>query len=347
MRTNVLTLLLLGVTLAAAHRRVRRRQVRQAEGPVAPSALPTRWSGFACDAAVAGNDDATLRPRPSATRSSSPPASSSTRPQGEHRAPWCAPRSRPTTASRPHSSTATAGARSALPARRPRPAAVHARDGRAARRRRFLSCSCPISSGGWAPTPRPTRGRCSATRRCARRGRSGTKRAAPRRRTWCATCAAYLDHLAARRCGVTGYCMGGRLALLAAEAYPDRIAAAAAYPPGGLVGDAPDSAHAARRPDPRPRVRRRRERGPELHRRAAQDLRRRADRPPASITSSSSTRRAMAGCRATCRCTTRDKPSATGTRSSGSSAARSGRKGRRGSRTLAPRPRGSVGMERR
>lgn len=54
---------------------------------------------------------------------------------------------------------------------------------------------------------------------------------------------AYLDHVGDARCGVTGYCMGGRLALLAAATYPDRIAAAAAYHPGGVVTDGPDSPH--------------------------------------------------------------------------------------------------------
>jgi len=55
--------------------------------------------------------------------------------------------------------------------------------------------------------------------------------------------AAYLDRLGAPKVGVTGYCMGGRLTLMAAAAYPERIAAAAAYHPGGLVSDAPDSPH--------------------------------------------------------------------------------------------------------
>jgi carboxymethylenebutenolidase len=53
----------------------------------------------------------------------------------------------------------------------------------------------------------------------------------------------YLDRLAAAKVGVTGYCMGGRLSLVAAATYPDRIAAAAAYHPGGLVTDGPDSPH--------------------------------------------------------------------------------------------------------
>jgi carboxymethylenebutenolidase len=43
--------------------------------------------------------------------------------------------------------------------------------------------------------------------------------------------------------GITGYCMGGRLAMYAAGHYGDRIAAAAAYHPGGLATDSPDSPH--------------------------------------------------------------------------------------------------------
>lgn len=60
---------------------------------------------------------------------------------------------------------------------------------------------------------------------------------------------AFLAHLAAQpdvrqpKVGVTGYCMGGRLALVAAGHYPDRIAAAAAYHPGNAANDAPDSPH--------------------------------------------------------------------------------------------------------
>jgi carboxymethylenebutenolidase len=53
---------------------------------------------------------------------------------------------------------------------------------------------------------------------------------------------AYLAELAGK-VAVTGYCMGGRLALTAAGTYPDRIVAAAAYHPGGLATDAPDSPH--------------------------------------------------------------------------------------------------------
>lgn len=56
-------------------------------------------------------------------------------------------------------------------------------------------------------------------------------------------------HLAAQRAvkdapiGVTGYCMGGRLAVYAAGYFGDRIAAAASYHGGGLATDAPDSPH--------------------------------------------------------------------------------------------------------
>ena len=41
----------------------------------------------------------------------------------------------------------------------------------------------------------------------------------------------------------TGYCMGGRMSLIAAATYPDKIVAAASYHPGGLVTDKPDSPH--------------------------------------------------------------------------------------------------------
>ena len=61
--------------------------------------------------------------------------------------------------------------------------------------------------------------------------------------------AAFLDFLAAQPevrpgpVGVVGYCMGGRMAFLAAGTYPGRIAACAAYHPGGLATDKPDSPH--------------------------------------------------------------------------------------------------------
>lgn len=60
---------------------------------------------------------------------------------------------------------------------------------------------------------------------------------------------AYLDWLAASPLvadgpvGTTGYCMGGSLGLRTAAAYPDRIAAAAAFHTGNLATDAEDSPH--------------------------------------------------------------------------------------------------------
>ncbi|PXA91749.1 dienelactone hydrolase [Caulobacter sp. D4A] len=43
--------------------------------------------------------------------------------------------------------------------------------------------------------------------------------------------------------GVVGYCMGGRLALIAAGTYPDSIAVVASYHGGGLANDTPSSPH--------------------------------------------------------------------------------------------------------
>jgi carboxymethylenebutenolidase len=60
---------------------------------------------------------------------------------------------------------------------------------------------------------------------------------------------AFLAHLANEpdvkpgKVGITGYCMGGRMALAAAGHFPDRVAAAAAYHPGNVATDAPDSPH--------------------------------------------------------------------------------------------------------
>jgi carboxymethylenebutenolidase len=60
---------------------------------------------------------------------------------------------------------------------------------------------------------------------------------------------AYLDFLAAQEAvadgpmGVTGYCMGGALALRTAAHRPHQIAAAAAFHPARLATDAPDSPH--------------------------------------------------------------------------------------------------------
>ncbi len=60
---------------------------------------------------------------------------------------------------------------------------------------------------------------------------------------------AFLDLLARRPevqrggIGITGYCMGARLSLAAAGTYPEEIVAAAAYHPGRVATDAPDSPH--------------------------------------------------------------------------------------------------------
>lgn len=49
----------------------------------------------------------------------------------------------------------------------------------------------------------------------------------------------------ASRIGMVGYCMGGRLAFIAAGAWPERVVAAASIHGGGLVSDAEDSPHRA------------------------------------------------------------------------------------------------------
>ncbi|WP_410657638.1 dienelactone hydrolase family protein [Amycolatopsis sp. lyj-112] len=60
---------------------------------------------------------------------------------------------------------------------------------------------------------------------------------------------AYLEFLIAQPevspgpVAVTGYCMGAVLAMRAATAHPDRVAAVAGFHPGALVTDAPDSPH--------------------------------------------------------------------------------------------------------
>ena len=60
---------------------------------------------------------------------------------------------------------------------------------------------------------------------------------------------AFLDHLAAQPdvkkggIGTTGYCMGGRMSLIAAGTYPDRIVAAASYHGGRLANEDADSPH--------------------------------------------------------------------------------------------------------
>ena len=57
---------------------------------------------------------------------------------------------------------------------------------------------------------------------------------------------AYLDYLAglaSEPFAITGYCMGARIALRIAAAFPGRVAALAGFHAGGLVTDAPDSPH--------------------------------------------------------------------------------------------------------
>ncbi len=59
---------------------------------------------------------------------------------------------------------------------------------------------------------------------------------------------AYLDALTSRPdvtvpVGVVGYCMGARLAIRAACAHPDEVAACAGFHGGGLATDEPDSPH--------------------------------------------------------------------------------------------------------
>jgi carboxymethylenebutenolidase len=59
----------------------------------------------------------------------------------------------------------------------------------------------------------------------------------------------FLDFLAKQKevkkgpVGITGYCMGGTLALRVAAWFPDRICAAACFHGGNLATDAPDSPH--------------------------------------------------------------------------------------------------------
>ena len=43
--------------------------------------------------------------------------------------------------------------------------------------------------------------------------------------------------------GITGYCMGGRMALTAAGTFGERVGCAASFHPGGLATDKPDSPH--------------------------------------------------------------------------------------------------------
>jgi carboxymethylenebutenolidase len=62
------------------------------------------------------------------------------------------------------------------------------------------------------------------------------------------TVGAVLEHIAGRpdfrgRVGTTGYCMGGNASVRTATIFGDRIAATAAFHPGGLVTDQPESPH--------------------------------------------------------------------------------------------------------
>ncbi|HEY6464219.1 MAG TPA: dienelactone hydrolase family protein [Polyangiaceae bacterium] len=62
------------------------------------------------------------------------------------------------------------------------------------------------------------------------------------------TIGAVLEHVAKRtdvrgRVGTTGYCMGGNASVRIATIFGDRIAATAAFHPGGLVTEEPDSPH--------------------------------------------------------------------------------------------------------
>ena len=52
-----------------------------------------------------------------------------------------------------------------------------------------------------------------------------------------------LDGVSDGPIGVTGYCMGARLAVRAANAHPDLVAACGGFHGGGLVTDDPDSPH--------------------------------------------------------------------------------------------------------
>ena len=60
---------------------------------------------------------------------------------------------------------------------------------------------------------------------------------------------AFLDYLATHpnvapsKVGAVGFCMGGGMAIAAAGAYPDRIAAVASFHGGNLATDKPDSPH--------------------------------------------------------------------------------------------------------
>lgn len=75
-----------------------------------------------------------------------------------------------------------------------------------------------------------------------------------------------LPDIVSDKVGVVGYCMGGRLALIAAGTFPDRVAVAASYHGGGLANVAPSSPHLLAS-DARENLCRRCDRGCQFHRR--------------------------------------------------------------------------------
>jgi carboxymethylenebutenolidase len=88
-----------------------------------------------------------------------------------------------------------------------------------------------------------------AEKRGAAFGRLGPMMQALTSERMSADAGSYLDFLAAQP-GVSdepvvavGYCMGGRNGLISIAAHPDRIKALASFHAGGVVTDAPDSAH--------------------------------------------------------------------------------------------------------
>ena len=77
------------------------------------------------------------------------------------------------------------------------------------------------------------------------------------------------DQVGSGPIGVTGYCMGGALALRTAAEHPGDVGAAAAFHPGRLATDAPDSPHLLADRHGGRGVRRRRRPGPGHAARAA------------------------------------------------------------------------------
>nr|QQZ51184.1 dienelactone hydrolase family protein [Phenylobacterium glaciei] len=102
------------------------------------------------------------------------------------------------------------------------------------------SC-CRICSGAPAPirpwtSPRPAR----ATRRPGSCSPLRASTGAGRQMTDVKACLDYIDADPAAKpgkVGITGYCMGGSIALRAAGTYPDRIGAAASFHGGGMATD--------------------------------------------------------------------------------------------------------------